>query len=448
MVRRSADHVEALVPQDGAAPALLRSAPVEQRLTAPTLLAINNYYYYRGGAESVFLEHARMFEARGWNVVPFAMKHPQNFDTPWADYFVDEIEFGERYSLPQKLARIPKVVYSLEARSKLERLLDAVKPDVCHAHNIYHHISPSILGVLKSRRIPTVLTLHDLKIACPAYNMLAPDGICERCRGGRLHNVLLHRCIKGSAGLSALMMVEAVLHRLLGSYREGVSRFVVPSRFYLDKLVEWGWPRSSFEHVPNFIDPERYRPQYSKGSGFLYFGRVSREKGIATLLRAAARAGCKVSIAGTGPQQAELRQLAHELGVDAAFLGYLTGEALHDAVRAARAVVLPSEWYENAPMSVLEAYALGKPVIGASIGGIPELIRDGETGLTFVSGDEHSLAAALARLDRQSDGATSEMGRAGRRWVETSFTAAAYRERMLRIYRDLGVSALPAPARL
>src|ERR1017187_4428082 len=109
-----------------------------------TLLAINNYYYYRAGAETVFLEHSRMFEALGWTVVPFAMRHPSNLESPWAEFFVEEIEFDTEYSLFEKLRRIPKVIYSLEARRQLRRLLDRVRPDVAHAHNIYHHISPSI----------------------------------------------------------------------------------------------------------------------------------------------------------------------------------------------------------------------------------------------------------------------------------------------------------------
>ena len=353
----------------------------------PRLLSINNYYYLRGGSETVFFEHGRLFEASGWDVVPFSMHHPKNLPTDWSNYFIDELEFGQDYSLVQKLVRVPKVVYSFEARRKLAALLDAAPPDVCHAHNIYHHLSPSILGLLRSRGIPTVLTLHDLKIACPAYNMLAPDGICERCKGGRIHNVVRHRCINGSAMMSSVIMVEALVHRLIGSYSRSVSRFVSPSRFYIEKLVEWGMARSLFTHVPNFVDASRFRPSYEPGRYFVYFGRITREKGIATLIRAAAASRVRLKIVGTGPDLDAMRQLAVELGVEAEFAGYLSGEALQSAVRESRAVVLPSEWYENAPMSVLEAYALGKPMIGAQIGGIPELIQNGDTGLCFRAGD-------------------------------------------------------------
>src|ERR1700736_4129847 len=159
-------------------------------MSMPRLLSINNYYYPRGGSEAVFFGHNRMLEELGWDVVPFSMRHASNLASPWSEYFVDDIEMQGDYSLVQKLTRLPKVIYSFEARRRLDQLVARVPPDVAHAHNIYHHISPSILGLLQRRGIPTVLTLHDLKIACPAYNMLARDGICERCRGGRLYNVV------------------------------------------------------------------------------------------------------------------------------------------------------------------------------------------------------------------------------------------------------------------
>ena len=403
-----------------------------------TLLSINNYYYYRGGAETVFLAHNRLFQDDGWNVVPFCMKHAKNLETPWSKTFVDEIEFGEQYSWAGTLSRASKAIYSFEARRKVARLIDETNPDICHAHNIYHHISPSILSLLKERSVPVVLTLHDLKIACPAYSMLAPDGICERCRNGRLYNVVLHRCLKGSTTLSAVAMVEAVLHKVLGSYSRCVNRFIVPSRFYLEKLCDWGWPRSLFRHVPNFVDVHRYQPQYAPGDSFVYVGRLSREKGLKTLIRAAAIARARVSVIGTGPQLEELQKLAVQLNADVAFLGYLTGDALQDAIRGARAVVLPSESYENAPLSVLEAYALGKPVIGARIGGVPELVREGETGIGFDSGDVDSLTAALVNVAERSVAELESMGRRAREWVEKEFTATLYRDRVVDIYRELG----------
>ena len=406
----------------------------------PTLLSINNYYYRRGGAEVVFLEQNRLFEEIGWQVVPFAMQHSKNLPSVWQDYFIDEIEFGNDYSLAEKIVNTGKIIYSFEARKKIAALAEKTQPDIAHAHNIYHHISPAIFGKLKAMGIPTVLTLHDLKIACPSYEMLTHDGICERCKGGAIWNVALHKCIKQSRVLSSVIMMESAIQRLLGCYSQDVDRFVTPSRYYLEKLVEWGWPRERFTYIPNFVDAREFVPNDNVGKAFVYFGRLGPEKGLVTFIKAIALAGAKGWLVGTGPLEQKLRELAQSLNADVEFLGFKTGQDLADAISGARAMVLPSEWYENAPMSVMEAYALERPLIGADIGGIPELVKVGETGVLFPSGDAEALAERLREFSALSDADILAMGKAGRRWVEQDFTAARYRERLVELYASMGVA--------
>ena len=402
-----------------------------------TLLSINNYYYHRGGADVVFFRHNGMLHDAGWDVVPFAMNHRMNVGGERSE-FVSELEYGRASDgLVATIRKGLKSVYSFEARTKLARLIDRAGPNLCHAHNIYHHLSPSILGLVRSRGIPLVMTLHDLKIACPAYTMLTHDGICERCKDGRLYQVVTHRCMKGSLALSALVMLESYLHVALGSYLRNVDRFVVPSRFYVRKLVEWGFPAERFEYVPNFVATESFEACYAPGSRFVYFGRLTPEKGVATLLRAAAEARVGVDIVGAGPQEHELRALA--AGRDVRFLGYLTGTKLNAAVCAARAVVVPSEWYENAPLAVLEGAALGKPLVVARIGGLPELVVDGESGWTFESGSVADLAATLRRIAELSDTDVTAAGMAARRRIEDEFSPERYLERIRGVYGRLGV---------
>jgi glycosyltransferase involved in cell wall biosynthesis len=402
------------------------------------LLAINNYYYPRGGAEVLFLEHNRLFENIGWQVVPFAMQHAKNLATPWAYYFPDEVEFGADYGLAGKLVRAPRVIYSRQAQRRMRNLLGSVQPRIAHVHNIYHHLSPAVLSVLKKRSIPIVMTLHDLKLACPAYTMMRAGKPCERCRGGKLYNVATNRCIKGSLPLSGLVMIEAYVHRVLGLYANNVDRFVVPSRFLLEKLVQWGWPRERFIHIPNFVDIDRFRPGTQAGRRFVYCGRLDELKGVETFVRAAALARQPVTLIGGGPYEPQLRALSAKLGADVHFPGYLTKDALVAAIQDARAVVVPSECHENAPLALLEAYAAGRPVIGARIAGIPELVREDETGMLYPSGNTAALADVLARAAALPDQRLCAMGAAGRAWVEQDFNAAIYLERQLSLYDSLG----------
>jgi glycosyltransferase involved in cell wall biosynthesis len=238
--------------------------------------------------------------------------------------------------------------------------------------------------------------------------------------------------------LSSLVMVEAYAHRALGLYTNNVDRFIVPSRFLLEKLVQWGWARERFIHIPNFVDIERFEPRLQAGRRFVYCGRLDELKGVETLVRAAALARAPVTLIGRGPLEPRLRALSAELGADVHFTGYLTKDALVAAIADARAVVIPSECLENAPLALLEAYAAGRPVIGARIAGIPELIREDETGMLYPAGDVGALAAALERFVALPDARICAMGAAGRAWVEQDFNAAIYRKRQLDLYDSLG----------
>lgn len=405
----------------------------------PRLLSVNSYHYRRGGADAVYFDHAALLESLGWQNAFFAMHHPQNIASPWDRYFCDEIQFGHDYSIGQKLVKAGKVVYSFEARRRLRELFADFRPDVAHLHNIYHHQSPSILSVLTAAGVPVVMTAHDLKIACPNNKMLTANGICERCRVHRYWNVVQNACVQNSRAASAIVAAEATLHAMLGSYRRHVDRIIVPSHFFLRKFVEWGWPESKFVYIPNYVDADAFTPTPITGRHFLYFGRIAQEKGVLTLIRAAAEAGVSVRIAGTGPLDAQAQALITELRADVQMLGFRRGEALFDEIRAARAVVLPSEWYENAPLSVLESLAMARPVIGAQIGGIPEMVREGQSGWLFPSGDVARLADRLRTVADLPDAAVQQLGDGGRELVRTAFSRQGYIDAILGLYRSLGV---------
>jgi glycosyltransferase involved in cell wall biosynthesis len=374
------------------------------------------------------------------------MQHPGNRASVWSPFFVEEIEFGQHYSLLEKLQRIPKVIYSFEARKKLSALLDKVSPDICHCHSIYHHISPSILSLLRKRNIPTVMTIHDLKLACPAYHMYNSNGLCEACKEGGIHSVVKNRCIKESLVLSTIVMAEAFVHNFLGSYKYNIDKFISPCRFYIDKLVEFGWDRNQFVHIPNPVDVNRYRPAYDPGKAYiLYFGRLSPEKGLITLLQAANQERINLVLAGDGPQRRQLEALAKSLKIEVVFTGHLKEKELGSTIEQAKVTVLPAEWYENAPISILESYAMGKPVIAADIGGIPELVKDGLTGKLFPSGSVSELARLLRYFQDMSDEEVIRYGRNARRHVENHYSSQIYLERMQKLYADICADQVAAP---
>lgn len=415
-------------------------APRGMTLGSPRLLNVNNYHYRRGGAETVYLGHGAMFAEAGWGVDWFSMKHPLNPPGTDETYFAELIDLEHMPGTLAKARASAAILYNRQAARRLARLLDARRPDILHAHNIYHHLSPSILAVARRRGVPVVLTAHDLKLACPSYTMLSHGRVCERCKGGKVWNLARHRCLKGSLPLSALVTVESAMHKALGLHRHNIDRIVAPSLFYRAKLIEWGWSPDRIVHIPNFVATDMAPERGAAGTApLLYFGRLSEEKGLATLIRAATLAGTPVRIAGTGPSEAALRTLAASINAPVEFVGHQPPSTLATMIAAAPAVVLPSEWYENAPMSVMEAFQLATPAIGTDIGGIPELIKDGETGWLFPPGDVAALADRLAAALAISPARLATMGAAAADFVGTEFSRSKYLGRMLTLYAELSV---------
>jgi glycosyltransferase involved in cell wall biosynthesis len=222
----------------------------------------------------------------------------------------------------------------------------------------------------------------------------------------------------------------------LNKYRKNVRFFISPSIFLKKKLVEFGWPQSQIAYIPNFVDHSEFIPCYKPGKYFLYLGRLSPEKGIPTLIEAFMQIASKkisLKVAGEGPVRNQLECMA---AADSRirFTGYLSGGTLKETIRNALAVIVPSDWYENAPISVLEALAFGKPVVGARIGGIPEMINDGVNGFLFEPGNIYDLNTKLDLLLSLSDEDIRDMGKAARQKIETQYNANLHYERLMDIY--------------
>ncbi len=402
------------------------------------ILSINKFFWPKGGSEAVFLGERALLEGHGHNVIPFSMKGERNLESPYSRFFIENVDYSGGGGIKAKLDAAGKIIFSLEARRKMASLLSEERPDVAHFHIFQHQISPSVFGPLRAKGVPLVLTLHDLKPLCPNYQMYVGGRICEECKGRRFYRCVANRCTKGSLAMSAVNMVEMYLHYALGYYQQ-VDKYIAVSRFYRDKMLEYGFGADQVVHLPNFIDSDAFEVSQRDDGYALYFGRLSQEKGLDTLVEAAALVDdIPLVLVGTGPLEEQLKKEVAAKGLShVRFAGFQTGQALRELVAGASFTVLPSRWYENCPMSVLESFAQGKPVIGADIGGIPELISEERDGLTFESGNAEALAQAMTRMWSYSPEQRREMGLAGRKKVEEEHSPEQHYERLFSVYKSV-----------
>ncbi len=400
------------------------------------ILSVNKFFWRKGGSESVFFNEMEMLERHGHHVIPFSMHNADNLESAYSRYFVEEVDYDDK-SVGGRLKSASKIIYSFDARKQAQRLLQDHAVDVAHFHIFQHQISPSVFGPLKKKGIPIVLTLHDLKPICPNYKYYVNGAICEACNGRKFYNCLRNKCTKGSTLGSLVNTVEMYFHYAMGYY-QGVDRYVAVSRFYRQKMIEAGFPEAQIAYLPNSIDTADFDAEQPEQSYVLYFGRLSEEKGVSTLLKAAGEnPDIRHLVVGTGPMEEQLKAEAGQLALEnVEFLGFRQGAELAKLLAEATCVVVPSEWYENCPMTVLEAFASGRPVLGANIGGIPELIEEGQDGWTFTAGDPQDLAGKVRRLWADRCGAR-EMGMLGRKKVEQNFSAEQHYDDLMAIYRSV-----------
>lgn len=404
------------------------------------ILLCNKFYRPVGGPETIVLDTEREFKTRGYEVIPFAMAHPDNAESEYSNYFVPNIDYNDASrGMLKRLKEAVNIIYSREAASRLSKLLRDTKPDICHAHNIYHQLSPSIFSALREAGVPTILTLHDGKLLCANMLFLRNGQICERCAGAKFYHAFLGKCVKDSCVSSLLCAVEETIHRFLRLYERGVDLFITPSNFLKQKLVEHSRLKEcQIEVLPNYADIRMTEPNYKPGNYGLFVGRLEPLKGVATLLKACEEMpDFEIRLAGRGPMLEQGLEFVNSRGLNKVkFLGFQTGDDLRLLFKECRFVVLPSECYENCPMVVLEAFAAGKPVIGSRIGGIPELIEHGKDGLLFEPGNSEELARHMKMLI-DNKALAEEMGRRGRAKAEEQFSLEYHIDCLISIYLRL-----------
>jgi glycosyltransferase involved in cell wall biosynthesis len=400
------------------------------------ILLINKFLYPKGGDAISTLTTGRTLEANGHKALFWGMDHPDNPTYPFEDFFVSQVDYDGNGGLFSKAGTAKNILYSFEAKKKMAALLEHFKPDIVHLNNFAHQIGPSILDVIKKQNIPVVMTMRDYKMVCPTYSMLSKGQICERCKDGKFYHCGINRCTKGSLFKSLVNVAEMYLHHRILHIYDKIDLYISPSRFLKDKVEEMGL-NGEVVYLPNCVNVNGFEPGYDwREKSMVYVGRISHEKGVETLIDAVKDIGdIQLKIIGDGPLKGFLEDKIRKEGIgNVAFLGYRTGRELHDEIRRSMFLVIPSEWYENNPRTVIEAFALGKPAVGARIGGIPELVRDWETGLTYLSGDVADLHEKISMMINDKD-KISEMGKRARKLVEQELNADVYYQNLMKIYK-------------
>lgn len=391
------------------------------------VLLANKFFFRNGGSEVVMFQERDFLLRSGHEVIDFSMQDARNFESGQSAYFIQAQDY--RSGGAGKVKSALSLIHSAEAMRKIASLIDDTGPDIVHCHNIYHQLTPSIIGAAKAKGVPVVLTLHDSKSVCPSYTRLSQGKPCSACLDGDFSNVVKQRCADGSLGKSALLYLEAVIQRWMGNY-EQVDRFIAPSQFMRDSVLH-RFRNDQVTLLYNGIDMKSLHVSETDSGHVLFLGRLSAEKGVETLLKAHAKSTGKwpLRIAGTGPLAEDLK---HRYP-DAEFLGHLSGETLRRTIAEAAVIVLPSECFENCPMSILEAMACGKPVVGSRMGGIPELVVDGATGKLFTAGNSDELRTVLDEL--MFDAARRhDMGKNARVRAELEFDLEHHNHRLMEIY--------------
>lgn len=405
------------------------------------VLMVNNFHYPRGGGERVYLELSSLLQAHGHEIIPFSTQHRLNLPTKHADNFVSHTDFpsflGKKTSLRTKMRVAERIIYSKESKRKIEVLITEMKPDIAHLHGIAHYISPSILPAIKKAGVPIVMTLHDYKLICPNSNFLSKGEVCERCKMRRYYNVILRQCKRDSFSASLLAGIELYVHKLLQIYERNVDVFIAPSKFLGDKIREYGI-RNAIVHIPNFIDMKSSTPHFKEGKYAIYFGRLSPEKGVMTMLEALKILdSLPLHIAGTGPSEDAMRAFVSEHALShVTFHGHLSQNELIPLIQGAAFTLLPSEWYENYPMTILESFARGIPVIASDIGALPGLIHDGSNGLLFPPGDALQLVEKMQFLLDNPTKALA-MGRRGYEGIKENNSPDKHYLQIIELYRHL-----------
>lgn len=396
------------------------------------ILIVNKFLYPRGGAETYVFKIGQYLEKQGHKVQYFGMYDEKNIAGNELGLGTASMDFRSRK--PARLLYPFRILYSIEAKEKIKHLVKHFRPDVIHLNNINFHLTPSVIDGAFDLGIPMVQTVHDFQMICPNHMMLdmRKKMPCDKCIAGSRWNCVINKCIHNSYIKSILGCLEGTLYRYSCSY-DKVSQYICPSRFMEQMLLRDKRYRGKTLVLQNFIQRREENITPEKQDYVLYFGRLSEEKGLGLFLDACKLLpGISFVVAGSGPMESLFRG---QCPANVRFVGFKSGQELENLIRQARFTVYFPVWYENCPLSILESQALGTPVLANRIGGIPELVQDGKTGVLVNKFTPENYAVQIKAL--YEDNEKLERMAANCRQKEDFITLDSYCQQLLQIYKSV-----------
>ena len=383
------------------------------------IVSVHNTYQQHGGEDVVVAAECALLERNGHKVIRYLRSN-------------DEISALSR---PEQLLLAKNIIYSEKSKRELSALLRTEKPDVVHVHNTFLMISPSVYEACRDAGIPVVQTLHNYRLLCPGWSLSRDGRVCEECIDGGLWRSVWHGCYRDSRLMTAAVAVMLQVHRSKGSWNRSVDGYVALTNFAKGKFVQGGLPASIIHVKPNFMETDPHE-RSSAGGPMLFIGRLSAEKGVEVLLEAWQQLSLSIPlvIVGDGPLRQTLEAQTTATGLsNITFAGWRRRSEVFAAIKTASAVIVPSVCYEGFPMTLVEAFACGTPVIGSNLGGVREIIKDGLNGLHFLAGDATDLACKVEWAWRHP-AALAAMGHSGRHDFEEHYTAETNYKLLREIY--------------
>ncbi len=415
------------------------------------ILIVNYRFFVSGGPERYMFRIMEKLEQEGHEVSVFSVQGDKNEDTPFSRYFVEPVGgrnavYYEEYRKDPKtvLQLVARSCYSLEVKKAIQREIREIKPDIVYIIHFVNKLSPSVITGAKELGVPVVLRLSDFFLLCPRFDFLCKGKVCEDCLSRGYFSCIRRRCVKHSLAASAIRVFSMRLHRLMKIYDQ-VDAFVTPTAFMKTKLIQNGFPAKKIRHIPTFTVQQPHDTSCPVGTYGLYFGRISEEKDVETVIRAYSQMPDRTLKIVGDDTTAEAQRLKHRVReeklTNIEFAGMKQGEELEHWIRGARFSIVPSVWYENLPNTIPESFRFSKPVIASRIGSLPEIIHDGENGLLFAPGNEYELRDRIRLLD--DDALVKRLGENGRSSLETLYGADVHYQKLINLFCEVQKQSCP-----